>query len=177
MEKFEKYHPILTPHFTLDWLTASKVKDIFELRHDKKIAALSGRDIDEDIEQTATYVNRTMHAIMNNEALLWGILDRRTDKFLGTLCIWHFNDQKNTAEIRFEVLADQQNQGIMSEVLGHMSSFAFAELGLKSLYAITQAKNGASQAVLKKNHFQLDKTDANEKGTLRFYLNAPNNEA
>lgn len=38
MNKFELYHPILTEHFALDWLTHSKVRDIFELRHDPKIA-------------------------------------------------------------------------------------------------------------------------------------------
>lgn len=32
MKKFEFYHPILTNQYSLDWLTKTKVKDIFALR-------------------------------------------------------------------------------------------------------------------------------------------------
>ena len=72
MNKFELYHPILTEHFALDWLTHSKVRDIFELRHDPEIAKASDRDIDATIEDTTTYVNQMMRVVMNNEALIWG---------------------------------------------------------------------------------------------------------
>ena len=32
MQSFEKYHPIMSVHYTMDWLTTFKIKDIFQLR-------------------------------------------------------------------------------------------------------------------------------------------------
>ncbi|MCT3028080.1 N-acetyltransferase [Pediococcus parvulus] len=175
MERFEKYHPILTTHYTLDWLTATKVKDIYALRHDTEIAAMSGRHVDADINETVAYVNKTMRNIMHNDSLLWGISDRKTDEFLGTFCIWNFNKEKTTAEVGYEILAAQQNHGIMSEVLQHMSNFAFAELGLTTLYAITGQANVTSQAVLTKNKFRINPNYPGEKETVSFSLTAPEN--
>lgn len=175
MEKFEKYHPILTTHFTLDWLTATKVKDIYALRHDTSIAAMSGRNFDQDIKETADYVNKMMRLIMHNDSLLWGISDRKTEEFLGTFCIWNFNDDKTTAEVGFKILSDHQDHGIMSEVLSHMINFAFTELKLTTLYAVTAQTNLASRTVLTKSGFTPDSNYPGEKGTISFSLTAPKN--
>ncbi|WP_412989056.1 GNAT family N-acetyltransferase [Pediococcus siamensis] len=174
MEKFEKYHPILTPHYTLDWLTAVNVIDIYNLRHNAENARLSARAVDTDVKQTADYVNRTMHAIMTNKALMWAILDRKTDKFLGTFCIWQFDENRTTATIKFEISPDQQNHGIMSEVLNRMVQFAFTELGLQTLLASTQPTNQAALTVLKNNGFQMSATT--EKDTIKLKLTVSSRE-
>ncbi|WP_434520480.1 GNAT family N-acetyltransferase [Pediococcus sp. M21F004] len=170
MEKFEKYRPILTPHFTLDWLTATKVKDIYTLRHDENIAKMSDRTIDPTIQDTVDYVNQAMRLIMNNDSLLWGISDRKIDEFLGTFCIWNFNDPKTAAEIRFEILPNQQNHGIMTEILQHMTEFAFNELGLTTLYAVAKQANTPAITILKKTGFEIDPTYPGGKNTLSFSI-------
>ncbi|HAY52611.1 MAG TPA: N-acetyltransferase, partial [Lactobacillus sp.] len=76
MEQFEKYHPIMTPRFTFDWLTVSTVKDVFALRHDPAVAAQTNRPADADINQTVDYISHTMVAVMRNRQLTWGITDR-----------------------------------------------------------------------------------------------------
>ncbi|AMV60786.1 hypothetical protein ADU72_0776 [Pediococcus damnosus] len=170
MEKFEKYRPILTPHFTLDWLTAAKVKDIYALRHDANVAKMSDRDVDSDIQATVDYVNKIMRAIMNNDSLLWGISERKIEKFLGTFCIWNFNDSKTAAEVRFEVLPNQQNHGIMTEILQRMTEFSFNELGLEKLYAVAKQSNTPAITVLKKTGFEIDPTYPGSQNTLSFSL-------
>ena len=74
MQSFEKYHPIMSVHYTMDWLTTFKIKDIFQLRADRQVAAESGREFDQKITDTARYINRSMRLVMSNNALLYGIM-------------------------------------------------------------------------------------------------------
>lgn len=146
--EFERYHPIMTAHYVLDWLTMYKVKDIFTLRNDATVAARSGRDIDADLMATTTYVNRTMSQVMNNEALIWGIGDKLTQQYLGTFSLLHFDEHRDTAEIQFELLPTIQRHGVMTEVLTHMISFAFDELSLKRVLANVDEENGPARDLL-----------------------------
>lgn len=160
MNKFELYHPIFTDHFLLDWLTMSKVKDIFELRHDAVIAEQSGRQIDPTIEETTKYVNSMMRLVMNNEALIWGISTKENREFLGSFCIWNFDKDEQSVSIRFEILRDQQRQGIMQEVLTRMTIFCFEELGLNKIKATLLKDNVATSSLLDRAGFSVnaDKT-------------------
>ena len=69
MTKFELYHPILTPHYQLNWLTQFKVKDVNTLR--RRLTA------HESMIETANYVNREMSTVMNDQALTWGISNKQ----------------------------------------------------------------------------------------------------
>ncbi|QVI34898.1 N-acetyltransferase [Lacticaseibacillus chiayiensis] len=153
MQSFEKYHPIMSVHYTMDWLTMFKIKDVFRLRADQQIAAESGRQFDQKITDTARYINRSMRLVMSNNALLYGIKDRGTNDFLGSFCIWNFSEKKTIAQIRFETLAAYQGQGIMTEVLKRMLGFAFFELGLKEVYVILPATNDRAANLLTANFF------------------------
>ncbi|WP_054659182.1 hypothetical protein [Secundilactobacillus kimchicus] len=64
MAQFEKYHPILTAHFQLDWLTQFRVNAINELR------IKNGHH--EGIVETADFVNRQMSQIMKLTRLFGG---------------------------------------------------------------------------------------------------------
>lgn len=155
MQNFEHYHPIYTNKFVLDWLTMSKVRDVFELRHNRHIAADSDRDIDETIVDTTGYVNNMMRLVMNNQALIWGISDKHSGEFLGMVAIWDFDH--DSAMIRFEILPQHQNKGVMQSVLTRMVLFAFDELHLKKLQARTLPKNKVSVHLLEKAGFSIIK--------------------
>ena len=153
MQSFEKYHPIMSVHYTMDWLTTFKIKDIFQLRADRQVAAESGREFDQKITDTARYINRSMRLVMSNNALLYGIMDRASHEFLGSFCIWNFSQKKTVAQVRFETLASHQGEGIMSEVIKRMLGFAFFELGLKRVYVILPATNERGAKLLTTNFF------------------------
>lgn len=159
---FEKYHPIMTKHYELDWLTTFKVKEVFELRHDSNIARLVNRDVDATIMDTAAHVNRVMSKIMNNDALVWGIGDKRTGEFLGTFGFDSFTVDRKNAAITFELLPSAQRQGVMSEVLSHMLSFAFDELDLQKVIATVQSANVQSVMLLKVQGFMLGRETTGE---------------
>ncbi|WP_204122615.1 GNAT family N-acetyltransferase [Lacticaseibacillus mingshuiensis] len=158
MTCFEKYHPLLSAHYTMDWLTMAKLKDVFALRNDPLVAAISGRERDSSIEATAHYVNQSMRLVMADRALLYGVTARDDRSFCGSFCLWNFSENKTQAQIRFEVLAAQASRPVMAEVLPRMLGFAFFELGVTQVYALLPETATADVALLKANHFTATST-------------------
>ncbi|MFD1671970.1 GNAT family N-acetyltransferase [Agrilactobacillus yilanensis] len=154
MQPFEKYHPIMTSHYTLDWLTSFTVKEVHQLRQNQVLAKAARRTFDTDLTQTVRYINQAMRAVMGNQALIWGIQTRQQPNFLGIFQFRNFNLLDKSAEIRFELLPAHQHQGILGEVLNHMSQFAFDELDLKRLKAITYQDQTAAKTLLTQSGFQ-----------------------
>ncbi|MCX2455106.1 GNAT family N-acetyltransferase [Lacticaseibacillus nasuensis] len=134
MAQFEQYHPILSAHYRLDWLTTFKLKDVFALRHDAQAAAQSDRPVATSFEEAARTLNRAMLDVMNNNALLYGIGSRQTGALLGSFAIAHFAADRTTATVQFETLPTTDRE-VMVEVLPRMVGFAFFELGLTQVTA------------------------------------------
>ncbi|WP_225048320.1 GNAT family N-acetyltransferase [Lacticaseibacillus kribbianus] len=147
MAHFEKYHPLLSAHYQLDWPTLFRLKDVHALRADATQAALSGRALDATIEDTARYVNQSMQLVMGDRSLLYGIGDRATGAFCGSICLWQFDAEKTEAQLRFEVL-ERTPAAVMAEVLPRVAGFAFFELGLKRLRVVLPPETAAAQSVL-----------------------------
>lgn len=153
MIKFERYHPILSAHYRFDWLTGFKLKDVYALRANQQQAALSGREVDQKIEDTAYYVNQAMRLIMRNKALLYGIETRSTAKFIGSFCLWNFSEDLQQAQLRFELTDQTDAAEKLAEILPRMLGFAYFELGVARLYAILPATATVQLDTLRANHF------------------------
>lgn len=149
MKPFERYHPMMTAHYTLDWLTTFTVKAIFQLRQDATVAQTSRRKADTAMTQTVRYVNQVMRNVMHNQQLTWGIRDRQTQNFLGLFEFKDFNALEKSAELHFEFLPDTDTHAMLVEISTYMTRFAFDELGCQRLKVIlTPAQTEAKQALL-----------------------------
>ncbi|HAT53798.1 MAG TPA: N-acetyltransferase [Lactobacillus sp.] len=158
---FEKYHPIMTQHYELDWLTTFKVKDVFALRNDADLAGKMNRDPDKTIMVTAAHVNRVMSAIMHNDALVWGIGDKQSHAFLGIFGFDVFTADKKTTEISFEIAPGAQQRGVMTEVLSHMLSFAFDELLVSTVIAKVSPEDTVTLKLLAGQGFTAERAENN----------------
>lgn len=148
MEQFEKYHPIMTPRFTFDWLTVATVKDVFAIRHDPAIAAQANRPADADINQTVTFISQTMVAVMRNQQLTWGITDRAEKRFVGIFALDPIDPESGQAGLHLELQPALVTPPVVNEIIGHMSAFAFAELGLHSLTIWVPTRDTATKDAL-----------------------------
>lgn len=119
MAKFELYHPILTPHYQLDWLTNFKVKDVNALRQ-------AGHPTESMLE-TANYVNREMSTIMNDQALTWGVSDKQQDDLLAIVNLAPANANFKKAQLTITQVA-KDNQSLVEEIETYMTEFAQNEL-------------------------------------------------
>ena len=153
MISFEKYHPLLSTHYTLDWLTNSNLKAVHELRANTQQAELSGRKTDHDIPATAHYINQSMRLVMKNQALLYGITDRATKKFVGSICLWQFDADFTRAQLRLEVADAELAESLYQEIIPRVVGFSFFELGLSHLTMIVP-EHAELKQWLAANHFQ-----------------------
>ncbi|WP_179396143.1 GNAT family N-acetyltransferase [Lacticaseibacillus absianus] len=158
MPHFEKYHPLLSAHYQLDWLTLYRLKDVARLRQDPLQAAVSGRAVDDSIEATARYVNRAMRLVMADESLLYGIGDRQSKAFLGSICLWHFDAARTTAQLRVELLPEV-DAAVLTEILPRVAGFAFFELGLAHLYVLLPATATTMRTALEASRFTAAPTE------------------
>lgn len=158
MKKFEFYHPILTDHYGLDWLTKTKVKDIFALRSQAQIAQLEQRAADQELTDTVAYVNQVMRLVMNNQALVWGITRRVDQQFVGIVGLTEFTADSKQTTLQFTLPDVASLTSTMTEVLKRLITFAFQELELSQINGAVDQENISQIQVLKETGFSLVKT-------------------
>jgi [ribosomal protein S5]-alanine N-acetyltransferase len=149
--------PVLqTERLVLRKLNAIDAPAIFQLRSDKRVNAFLDRPILGDIEGAHQFIAKIENLIAAKESLYWAITIKGNDTLIGTICIWNIEKQKAKAEMGYELLSDFQGKGLMQEAIEKIIEFAFSEMKLSVITALTKAENHPSVKVLLKNSFQLD---------------------
>lgn len=92
----------------------------------------------------------------NNQTFYWGISLKDQPNLIGTICLWNFSEDRKKAEIGYELLPEYQRKGIMSEALKAVLDFAFNELHLQEIVAMTHKLNENSKELLLKQGFVLE---------------------
>lgn len=126
MAQFEKYHPILTPHYALDWLTKARAIDVQRLYADNTNAPVP-------ITTVATTINQTMRAIFRDQKLVWGVSDRASDAFVGQVGFDPIDMTTHQATLQVSVCPDYQTAATLQELYQRLVAFGTAELKLTTL--------------------------------------------
>lgn len=121
MEKFEKYHPIMTPHFTFDWLTTARLNRSTELMRAVK------NQPDLSTAQAAEHISQLMLKVMRNQELTWGIFSRPEKELVGLASLLNIQEQAKTAELHL-YLPTTTTTADQTELLTRLVTFVFAEL-------------------------------------------------
>ncbi|MFC6181728.1 GNAT family N-acetyltransferase [Lactiplantibacillus daowaiensis] len=148
MTKFEKYHPILTPHYTFDWLTKSRVKDVWLLQQQANPA--------ETMLMTADMINQTMRDIFHDQKLVWGITDRQTDQFIGSASLTALTTA--TPRLTVHLITAQATTAALTEIYTRLTAFATNELGVATLTVPLTPTDQLSTPILTKLGYQPDAT-------------------
>ncbi|WP_268912419.1 GNAT family N-acetyltransferase [Lentilactobacillus sp. SPB1-3] len=129
MSKFEKYHPVLTANYTLDWLTQTPVKQIFDLYQGATFETSLTVQRPKAIIDTVKNVNQTMQKVMSEQELTWGITDSNSGDFLGIIKAFHLKEPNEGAQISFitkihqpETLLLQVVQRTVKFIIDHFDS-------------------------------------------------------
>ncbi|HYF31056.1 MAG TPA: GNAT family N-acetyltransferase [Chitinophagaceae bacterium] len=85
----------------------------------------------------------------------WALLEKATDQFAGTFSLLPL-EHTNDVHIGYALLKDHWGKGYAAEIVQAGLIYAFNELKLPSVVAVTYPENIASQKVLLKNNFQPD---------------------
>ena len=172
---FTPFPEIKTDRLLLRKLQASDCEVTLFLRTDKNVTKFIERpehrktknisDAIELIQEFDRYIER-------NTSIVWGITLKNEPSIIGTICLWNFTQNKNIAEVGYDLDPRHQNKGVMSEALKMIVAFGFKELKLEKIEAFTHAENLPSTKLLETHGFihHVNRKDLDNKSNIIFEL-------
>ncbi|WP_342514898.1 GNAT family protein [Sporosarcina sp. FSL K6-1522] len=154
---------LTTARLRLTEVHANHAPTIFEILSNPNVVKYYGMDPFHSMEQEEQIVQHFKNIYELKRGIRWAIIIERENKFVGTIGLNNLAVGMKRAEVGFEIHPDFWRSGVTSEALQAVLDYAFEELNLHRMGAVTFPENRASIGLLKKYGFV-------EEGKLRSYL-------
>jgi ribosomal-protein-alanine N-acetyltransferase len=160
--------PILsTERLTLRQLSESDVQEIFLLRSETSINKYLGRQPSKTLKDALQFIEK----IKNYNLTYWAIVQKGSEKLVGTICLFDVSEEVGKCEIGYELLTEYQGNGIMREAAQKIIEYSVQTLGLKTIEAYTHKDNQRSSNLLKELKFtNTESVDENNSNLILFRL-------
>ncbi|MGB2992392.1 MAG: GNAT family N-acetyltransferase [Paenisporosarcina sp.] len=150
---FTPFPIIETKHLLLRRITRGDTNDMFEMRRDPRMYEFLDTKVDENAEETKSYINKMNQGIDENKWIIWAIEHKQSCKVIGTICIWNINKKESSGELGYGIIPDYQGKGLMKESLVSVIEYGFKLMGLKVMEAYTEEHNEKSIKLLESCEF------------------------
>lgn len=154
---------LTTPRLRLTEVEVEHAPAIFEILSNPEVLKYYGMDPLKELVQAENIVQHFRNNLDTKRGLRWAIINNHDNRFVGTIGLNNLAVGMKKAEIGFEIHPDFWRSGITSEALHAVLDYAFQELDLHRMGAVTFPANDASIGLLKKQGFL-------KEGKLRSYL-------
>jgi ribosomal-protein-alanine N-acetyltransferase len=164
-QAFTRFPCIETPHLVLRQIQPDDADAIYATFSDEAAMEFYGELPHRSIEDSRALIQQQHHWYAQREGIRWGITRKGNDTVIGSCGFHLFDEGFHRAETGYELGQTYWRQGIMSEALGAILTFAFTEMGLRRIEAVVDDVNERSKGLLRKLGFT-------QEGTLRqrFYF-------
>ena len=152
-----------TSRLRLTEVQAEHAPAIFEILSNLEVVKYYGMDPFRELVQAENIVQHFKKSFDKKRGMRWAIINNQDNRFVGTIGLNNLAVGMKKAEVGFEIHPDFWRSGITSEALHAVLDYAFEELDLHRMGAVTFLANDASIGLLKKQGFS-------EEGKLRSYL-------
>jgi len=142
-----------TKHLLLRRLTHGDTNDMFEMRRDPRMYEFLHTKVDENTDETKTYIDKMNQGIDENKWIIWAIEHRQSGKVIGTICIWNISKEEGSGELGYGIIPAYQGKGLMKESLVSVIEYGIKVMGLKVMEAYTEEHNEASIKLLESCEF------------------------
>lgn len=162
---FTRFPRIETQRLILRQIQPEDAESIYATFSDEAVMEFYGELPHRSVEDSRALIQRQHHWYARREGIRWGITHKGEERVIGSCGFHLFDEEYRRAETGYELGQAYWRQGIMSEALGAIITFAFAEMGLHRIEAVVDDSNERSKGVLRKLGFT-------QEGTLRqrFYF-------
>lgn len=170
--EFTSLSNLSTTRLQMRHLKLSDENEIFVLRSNETVNQYISRKRISDKEEALQFINKINNSIKKNESLYWAINLKENPHLIGTICLWNFTEDRETAELGYELFPKFQGKGLMDEAVKKVIGTAFQKIGVNTLEAFTHKNNLRSRALLLRNNFVHDsgRTDVDDKNNIIFVL-------
>ncbi|WP_456271405.1 GNAT family N-acetyltransferase [Bacillus sp. AK031] len=152
-----------TSRLNLVEINESHTQRYFEIMSLDNVTRFYGMESLVTIDQAKDIIASFQQGYAGMRSMRWGIVLKEDNTFIGTVGQNNLQRGNKKAEIGFEIHPDFWAKGYTSEAAEAIIEYAFEELQLYRMGAITFLGNQASQRLLKKLGFK-------EEGVLRGYI-------
>ncbi|MDH3650535.1 MAG: GNAT family N-acetyltransferase [Saprospiraceae bacterium] len=150
----DTFPELYTERLLLRKLSPGDELEVFAIRSNEIIHRYLERPRLKRSSEALDFINRINEGIKEGNWYYWGIVTKQASLFVGTICLWNFSPDLQTAEVGYELLPAHHGKGIMMEALTKVVEFGFNTLSLQSIDAYTHADNKASTRLLEKCSFE-----------------------
>ncbi len=147
---------IETERLQLKEINENHVEDIFKIRSNEVINQYVQRNSPKNNYDALQFILTIKEKTKDNQSFYWGVSFKGQSNLIGTICLYNFSEDRKVAEVGYELLPDYYRQGIMSEALKAVLDFAFDDLHLYEVLAMTNKFNENSKGLLLKHDFVLE---------------------
>lgn len=158
--RFSPFPSLETSRLLLRRMNHDDINDLFEMRNDPRMIEDTDSIIDETKEDTRAYIDKMNKGVDEGKWIIWAIEDKSSNKVIGSISVWNFNEKENSGELGYGIMPAFQGKGFMKEALFAVVEFSFKAMKLKFLDAYTEENNLSSNKLLEKCGFQeVDRVD------------------
>ncbi|EGA91333.1 acetyltransferase, GNAT family protein [Planococcus donghaensis MPA1U2] len=160
--------PVLeTERLILNKIEEKDAAQFFDIMSRDEVTVYYGMD-SLTYQEEAVEIIRSFDAVWNaKRGIRWAIRLKEKDEFIGTIGLNNLNVKAKKAEVGYELHPDFWHQYYTQEANRAVLTYAFSELGLYRMGAVTFPENISSNRLLEKLGFTLE-------GRLRGYLHQRN---
>jgi RimJ/RimL family protein N-acetyltransferase len=147
--------PLLaTPRLEMRAGVQSDAAQLFEIFRDPEVMRYWSTPPMQSVADAEAMVARNQRFIAEGSGFGWVICRRDDARVIGTLSLFHFQEQNSHAEVGYALGRAYWGQGYMHEALTALVEFAFGEMDLRRLEADTDPRNAHSIRALEKLGFE-----------------------
>lgn len=155
MEVFKGNFPIINISnlIQLRELHVSDVVSFYDYYINPEVHQYIPSDIPTDIKEARDEIIFWKSLFNRGKGIYWGVANTFNDELVGMIGLNKYSRENNRIELSFELSKDYWGRGIISSAIEKVLDFAFNEMKINRVEALTSPKNLASCRVLSKNGF------------------------
>lgn len=130
--------------------------ELFKISNDKEVAKYYGMEPFKNIQEAEEEIKWFLSLLEQGKGVRWVIADKVTNKYIGDVGIFDFDEKNNKLEIGFKLKKEYWNKGIMTECIKKALDFGFREINCNRIHAFVDTRNAGCKRTLLKNGFKFE---------------------
>ncbi|MCC7366996.1 MAG: GNAT family N-acetyltransferase [Chloroflexi bacterium] len=154
---FSVFPTLTTPRLLLRELDPADAADVLVFRGDPEVQRFNSAPMT-DIRQALALIDTLRKWYLAQKAIHWGVTLRGESRVIGLYSLHGLDRYHRRGALGYDLAREYWGQGIAQEAVGEIVRFAFEQLELNRLEAVTIADNYRSVSLLERLGFTLEGT-------------------
>ncbi|MES1175297.1 MAG: GNAT family protein [Myxococcales bacterium] len=153
---FNAFPTLETPRLVLRAMSPADAQELFRVCSDARVAEHQDWAPFTRLSEATQLINERLDLYRRRVRVSWGLCLAPNGPLIGQIGMHSLSLRDRRAELAFDLRSDYWRQGLMTEALRAVSSFAFERCQLNKLVAQTVVENAACHELLVKLGFEIE---------------------